>query len=66
MVLAHFALGNLARARDGHSEAERHFANALRVLRPMPPDELLPEADGLTAGRLSEIITSLLATEVTP
>jgi hypothetical protein len=31
------------------------------VLRDCPPAALLPESDGLTAGRLVEIITTLLA-----
>jgi chemotaxis protein methyltransferase CheR len=32
----------------------------LLLLRKHPQDEILPEADGLTAGRLVEIVTSLL------
>lgn len=63
MVLAHFALGNLARAHGTASEANRHLKNALRLADLAPADQLLPEADGLTAGRLAEIITSLLALE---
>lgn len=62
-VLAHFALGNLARARKQLRTAHRHFANALALLRRRPPDEILPESDGLTAGRLSEIVTALTAAE---
>jgi chemotaxis protein methyltransferase CheR len=56
-VLAHFALGNLA----GHgTHMHRHFQNALELLRQMPATDIVPESDGLTAGRLSEIITALL------
>jgi chemotaxis protein methyltransferase CheR len=58
-ALAHFALGNLARG-DARSEANRHFENALRLLRAHPPDQPLPESDGLDAGRLVEIITTIL------
>ena len=57
-VLAHFALGNLSLSQGRRREAERHFDNALSLLTPHPHDELLPESDGLTAGRLTEIITS--------
>jgi chemotaxis protein methyltransferase CheR len=58
-VLAHFALGNLARD-DGRADAtEKHFANALELLRRCAPDEPLPEADGLTAARLIDIIHSI-------
>ena len=60
-ALAHFALGNTARAAARAAEADKHFANALEVLRDCPPDALLPESDGLTAGRLAEIITTLRA-----
>jgi chemotaxis protein methyltransferase CheR len=60
-ALAHFVLGNFARADARRAEAHRHFANALHVLRDRPPDALLPESDGLTAGRLAEIIATLLA-----
>ncbi|MDB6038376.1 MAG: methyltransferase, CheR-type [Verrucomicrobiales bacterium] len=63
-VLAHFTLANLA--RNNGDDAGKHFANALDLLRDCPPDELLPESDGLTAGRLMEIITSLVALESTP
>jgi chemotaxis protein methyltransferase CheR len=59
--LAHFALGNLARSGLRDEEARRHFANALRLLRACPPDALLPESDGMTAGRLAQIIADLLA-----
>ena len=58
-VLAHFALGNLARGRGKTSESDKHFANALHLLRRYGPDDLLPESDGLTAGRLTETLTSI-------
>lgn len=57
-VLAHFALGNLCRSQGRRREAQRHFDNARTVLRTHPPDAVLPESDGLTAGRLGEIIAS--------
>jgi chemotaxis protein methyltransferase CheR len=60
-ALAHFALGNLARAESRTSAANRHFANALHVLRSCPSDQPLPESEGMTAGRLTEIITTVLA-----
>ncbi len=58
-VLAHFALGNLRRAQGRPREAQRHFNNALAALRRYAADEVLPESDGLTAGRLGEIVASL-------
>ncbi len=62
-VLAHFALGNLARSAGRPAEADRQFAHALRLLARLPPAELLPESDKLTAGRLTAIITAMLPHE---
>lgn len=59
-VLAHFTLGNLHQSQGRYRQAQRHFENVLLLLRQHPPDETLPEADGLTAGRLAEIATALL------
>jgi chemotaxis protein methyltransferase CheR len=62
-VLAHFALGNLARSRREHQTAQRHFANVLNLLQEIGPDETLFESNGLTAQSLSEIINSITAME---
>jgi len=59
-VLAHFALGNLARQQGNLKESAKHFDNALRILRGYDPKDVLPESEGITAGRLSEIIASLI------
>lgn len=58
-ILAHYALGNLRQSQGRYREAQRHFDNAMASLRVHPPDEILPESDGLTAGRLMEIIVSM-------
>src|SRR6185437_11526754 len=50
-----------ARSEARAGEATRHFSNALHALGNCPPDLVLPESDGMTAGRLAEIITTLLA-----
>jgi chemotaxis protein methyltransferase CheR len=60
-VLAHFALGSLARSRDRHDQADKHFANTLDLLDRLQPHDVLPESDGLTAGRLTETITAMTA-----
>lgn len=59
-VLAHFALGNLHQSLGRNRHAQRHFENVLLLLREHPPDEALPEADGLTAGRMAEIVAALM------
>jgi len=65
-VLAHFASGNAARSAGKNSEADKHFANTLKLLRSYRTDELLPECDGLTAGRLREIVSSIIEMEAAP
>lgn len=59
-VLAHFALGNLAHRGRRADEAKRHFKNAAAVLAAYEVERILPDTDGLTAGRLSEIAASAL------
>lgn len=63
-VLAHYALGNLAREDGRGEEARRHFANALQALQGRDPDEPLSETDGLTARRLAETLVEMSASEV--
>ncbi len=65
-VLAHFALGNLAREADRSREANKHFTNALHWLDRNPPNDIVPESDGLTVARLREMIHSIAALEVSP
>lgn len=60
-ALAQFALGNIELSRGRRREAERHFTNALATLREHAQDDILPESEGLTAGRLIEIVASALA-----
>lgn len=59
-VLAHVGLGNLAVRLGTPGVSRRHFENALSLLRSYPPEEALPESDGMTAGRLADIITSTM------
>ncbi|WP_239027912.1 CheR family methyltransferase [Geomonas subterranea] len=60
-LLAYFALGNLCRKRGEIREAEQSFANALRLLQRYDPAEVLPEAEGITAGMLSQLIKGMNA-----
>jgi chemotaxis protein methyltransferase CheR len=57
-VLAHWALGTLALRQGKLKESGKHVANALALLSAYRRDDILPESDGITAGRLREIITS--------
>jgi chemotaxis protein methyltransferase CheR len=55
-VLAHFALANLSLRLGNIAEARKHFSNTKEILSKCNPDEILPESEGITAGRLSEMI----------
>lgn len=58
LVLAHFALGNIARQQGKFKETSKHFENARQLLAAYPQEDILPESEGMTAGRLMEIIRS--------
>ncbi|ABC76568.1 CheR family methyltransferase [Syntrophus aciditrophicus] len=55
-VLAHFTLGNLVREEGRKTLSSKHFEHALLLLQNYQPEEILPESDGVTAGRLKDII----------
>jgi chemotaxis protein methyltransferase CheR len=59
LVMAHFALGYLANRAGTRALAERHFGHALQLLRDYDEDESVPESEGITPGRLAQIIESL-------
>ncbi|MEW6614371.1 MAG: CheR family methyltransferase [Thermodesulfobacteriota bacterium] len=58
-ALAHFALGNLTLQQRKLQEARKHFENALSLLDSYQQEDVLPESEGMTAGRLMEIITAI-------
>ncbi|HYF91571.1 MAG TPA: CheR family methyltransferase [Symbiobacteriaceae bacterium] len=53
-VDAHFALGTLLLRQGAHKEGRRSLETVIRLLNPLPPDELVPGGGGLTAGRILE------------
>jgi chemotaxis protein methyltransferase CheR len=63
-VLAHAALGNLALRRGKTAAADRHFRNALQLLGTYAPEQALAQAEGVTAGRLAEIIAATRELEI--
>jgi chemotaxis protein methyltransferase CheR len=62
-VLAHFALGNAALRRKHFPEAERHFVNVLNLLADYETNDVLPQSDGLVAGRLREMVAAAMSVE---
>ena len=59
-VMVHFALGNLAQRRGNATGAARGFHNVLALLEKHGAEDILADADGLTAGRLREIVRATL------
>ncbi len=59
-VIAYFALGNLSRRQGRLREAGKYFQNALTLLGRQAKDEIVPGSDGLTAGRMIEIILAII------
>ena len=55
-MLGHFALGSLALKQRKLKESEKHFANVLLLLARYEPEDVVPESEGLSAGRLREMI----------
>jgi chemotaxis protein methyltransferase CheR len=55
-VMAHAALGHLARRAGNPAQASRHFDRALQLLHGRNPDEPIAESEGMTAGRMAEIL----------
>jgi len=62
-LLAHFALANAALRRKKFPEAERHFAHVLDLLANYQSHDVLPQSDGLVAGRLKEMVAAAMSME---
>lgn len=58
--LAHVSLGTVARAERRHDEARRHLESAARLLANRPDADTVDGADGMSVGRLREIVSALL------
>ena len=65
-VLAHFLIGHIALRQARGLEARRHFENVLSLVKAYAPGELLPESEGMTAGRVEEIVRSTIAGGLVP
>ncbi len=59
-VLAYFILGNLMFRSGELKTSKKYFGNAIELLSNYKDEDVIPESEGITAGRLSEIITSIM------
>jgi chemotaxis protein methyltransferase CheR len=60
-VVAEFNLASLLFQTGKSAEAAKRFRNTLKVLKQYNENDILPESEGITAGRLTKIIEALLA-----
>jgi len=58
-ILAHHALGGLHQRLGKPKESRRQFAIALKLLSARSRDEIVPESDGMTCGRLVESVRAM-------
>ncbi len=58
-ILAHHALGALYHRLGKQKESKRHLAVALQLLAARSQNEVLPESDGMTCGRLLESVRAM-------
>jgi chemotaxis protein methyltransferase CheR len=65
-IAAHVSLASLARGGGRTAEARRHLRNALSLADKLSPDCAIPESEGMTAGRLVHILTSVLEVQSPP
>ncbi|MDP2689812.1 MAG: CheR family methyltransferase [Deltaproteobacteria bacterium] len=59
-IIAYFALGSLLLRLGEAAAAKKHLKAASELLSACEPDDIVPESEGITAARLSEIIDSVL------
>jgi chemotaxis protein methyltransferase CheR len=57
-VMAWLALARLARAEGDELQSSRHVEAARRLLEPLPAEMPIPEADGLTARQVLELVAA--------
>ncbi len=62
-ALGYYALGALSRQQGRSGDANRCFAHARAILEKQPADAVMPETDGITAGRLAETVRAMMDRE---
>ena len=58
-VMCHFLLGNIYTRLDNKTAGMKHYQNVRDLLASYQADDLVPDSEGLTAGRLETIVKSL-------
>ncbi len=61
-ILAHYLLANMLLQMGNPGEARRHYRTAHALAKELPQDRIVPESDGLPAGRLLDLIELSIGT----
>jgi chemotaxis protein methyltransferase CheR len=61
-VLSYYSLGNIYKRLGNVNGAKKCYENVLTILNKCSQEEILPESEGLTAGRFKEIINASIQT----
>jgi chemotaxis protein methyltransferase CheR len=64
LVVAHFALGNIARQQGKPKDADRHYRIAMKILSDYDEQAPVPASEGMTAGRLMHMILAMTPKEI--
>ncbi len=62
-IVAHYLLGNLFLQIGRIKESQKYHRNALQLLQQHKQEDIIPSADGITAGRLTELIRMAMMKE---
>ncbi|HJW87542.1 MAG TPA: hypothetical protein VJ440_12995, partial [Candidatus Brocadiaceae bacterium] len=58
-ALANFVLANILMRRGKRKPAKKYLDNAFNLIAARNADEVVPESEGITAGRLMDIISAM-------
>jgi len=61
-ILSYYSLGNIFLRQGNLPSAKKCYKNVLSIIERYSQDEILPESEGLTAGRFKEIINATIQT----
>ncbi|MEA1673686.1 CheR family methyltransferase [Nitrospirillum sp. BR 11163] len=54
-IATHLAMANLARSEGRTGDARKHYRNVMGLLEGHRPEEILPDLEGMTVGRLMDV-----------
>ncbi len=58
-LLSHFLMGRIAAMLGKETKSKRHYRNVKELLAVYKDEEIIPGSEGMTAGRLKEIVNSM-------